>query len=635
MKNHPLFRLHPLLAAVIIAVSVFALLFALYGLNRWISQGEVMGRVEVGGTYLGGLPAEEALASLVGLEEALLDRPAFFTIDNAPVMLSPRETGLDLDEGYLLDRVMAVGREGNVSYQFLWWLSHIFKTEGVPVAASTDPEAISDVFDAWDAEVIAQPVSLGAVVLEEGVPTPVYPRSGMGLDRAMATAIVEESLLAEEPEREALPTTVLVPKLTDADIDAAVIEAQALLASPISLIYQDGRVEFSPEQLIAAYVATTVAEGSPQIVHSFDPEVIDTYLDPIRADYEAEPVDARFAIDGDRISIVPGSKGTRIDEAEAAQKLLQAGRSSARIGVLPLIEDADPDTTTEELEALGIEHLVSSFTTYHSCCEDRVVNIQKMADTIDMAIVRSGQQFSINEYVGQRTEEKGYLPAGTIIAGELVDTVGGGVSQFATTLYNAVYWGGYEDVEHKPHSYYFSRYPEGIEGTVNWRTPDLIFRNNTSKAILIDTQHTDSSITVRIFGDNDGRTVKGEQRSGSTNVGAVSRGGPDALHIASTVSERFAVQPPPPPRYVVNPAFPVDKVVTKQTEREGWSVNVTRRILRGGTELVSEQTWTATYIPQGLIYEVHPCKVPGQEHTCPTTTTLGSTTTTSESPTTS
>jgi hypothetical protein len=256
-----------------------------------------------------------------------------------------------------------------------------------------------------------------------------------------------------------------------------------------------------------------------------------------------------------------------------------------------------------------------------------VLNIQKMADTIDMAIVRSGRQFSINEYVGQRTEEKGYLPAGTIIAGELVDTVGGGVSQFATTLYNAVYWGGYEDVEHKPHSYYFSRYPEGIEATVNWRTPDLVFRNNTSKAILIDTQHTDSSITVRIFGDNDGRTVKGERRSGNTSVGAVSRGGPDALHIDSTVSERFAVQPPPPPSYVANPAFPVDKVVTKQTEREGWSVTVTRRILRGGTELVSEQTWTATYIPQGLIYEVHPCKVPGQEPTCPTTTTLGSTTT--------
>jgi vancomycin resistance protein YoaR len=419
-----------------------------------------------------------------------------------------------------------------------------------------------------------------------------------------------------------LPTVVLVPQLTDADIDAAVAEAVELLDGPIALVYEDSRVIFTSQQLAEAYVATTIADGSPQIVHSFDPAVVDRYLSPVRADYEAAPVDARFEIEGDAIELIPGSKGTRIDEEEAALKLLQAGQTSGRIGVLPLVEDADPDITTEELEALGIKHLVSQFTTYHSCCEDRVVNIQLMADTVDMAIIPTGAEFSLNGFVGQRTPEKGYLPAGTIIAGELVDTVGGGVSQFATTTYNAVYWGGYQDVEHKPHSYYFSRYPEGIEATVNWRTPDLVFRNDSPHAILIDTTHTGSSITVRIFGDNDGRTVKGEQASGRTSVTVTSAGGPNAIHVESSVSERFAVKPPPPPQYLTNPAFPVDQVSTLQSDREGWSVTVTRRLLRDGTELVSEQTWTVVYLPQAAIYELHPCRVPGQEGTCPTTTTI-------------
>jgi hypothetical protein len=362
-------------------------------------------------------------------------------------------------------------------------------------------------------------------------------------------------------------------------------------------------------------------------VHSFDPAVIDTYLDPIRAEYEAAPVDARFAINGDNISIVPGSNGTRIDETEAALKLLQAGFTTGRVGALPLVEDADPDVTTEELEALGIVHLVSQFTTYHACCEPRTANIQLMADAVDMAIIPAGNPFSLNGYVGQRTTEKGYLPAPTIIAGELEDTIGGGVSQFATTTYNAVYWGGYEDIEHKPHSYSFRRYPEGIEATINWRIPDLVFRNDTDQAILIDTQYTDDSITVRIFGDNDGRTVKGDHRAGQTNITVVYRGGEDAIHVDSSVSERFAVTSPPADRYEGVPGFGLNQVDQVQEAAEGWTVTVTRRLLRGGAELISERTWTVVYLPQRNIFQVHPCKVPGRESTCPTTTTLPPSTT--------
>jgi vancomycin resistance protein YoaR len=632
MKSHPLFRVHPLLAALMVTGVTLLILFALFGISRWFSRDEVIGRVEVGHVPVGGMTEEQALTALLTLEEELLARPAEFDIDGSQVVLSPPETGLDINEEGLLDHVMELGREGNLPYQFVWWLSHILTTEDVPVDGHTDPAAMTAVLDAWDAEVIAQPVSLGAVILEEGVPTPVYPETGIGLDRPPTIAIVEDALLAEDPQPDPLPTAVIVPQLTAADIDAAVIEAQQLLSDSISLIYEDRSVLFTPEQLTAAYLATTVAEGSPQIVHSFDPVVIDTYLDPVRSEYEAPPVDARFAINGDAISIVPGQKGTRIDETEAAMKLLQAGRSTERIGALPLVEDADPDITTEELEALGITHLVSQFTTFHSCCEDRVVNIQLMADTVDGAIVRSGQTFSLNDFVGPRTTEKGYLPAPTIIAGVLEDTIGGGVSQFATTTYNAIYWAGLQDIEHKPHSYSFLRYPEGIEATINWRTPDLIFRNDTPKAVLIDTTYNDNSITVRVFGDNDGRIIKGEHRAGETTIRVVAGGGPQAIHVASTTSEHFAVTEPPPPKYQGVPGFGLNQVDVVQEEKEGWTVTVTRRLLRNGADLLSEQTWTVVYLPQATIYEVHPCKVPGREHTCPTTTTVPPSTTVSPPP---
>ncbi len=628
MKRDFLFRIHPLLAAVIVVGAILAMLVGLYGLTRWVSRGEVMGRVVAGDAPLGGLIEDEARSELLALEERHLARPARFTIEGRPVTLDPVEAGFDLDEEAILEQAMAIGREGNAVYQFLWWLSHIFRTEEIPLTGSVDDEALTAIFDRWDAEVIANPASLGAVVIGDGIPQPVYPETGVGVDRRASRPLIETGLLAIEPENHELPTQVIVPRLSPEDIDAAVAEAVDLLASPISLVYGGQSVVFTPDQLTEAYVAVTVAEGTPQIVHTFDPAVVDAYLSPIRGDYEDEPVNAEFRIVGDEISIVPGRRGTRIDEGVTAQKLLQAGRTSSRVGVLPVVEAADPAVTTQQLESLGVKHLVSQFTTHYACCQDRVVNIQLMADAIDGAIVLPGQEFSINNHVGERTLEKGYLPAGTIVAGQLVDTVGGGVSQFATTMYNAVFWGGYEDVEHRPHSFYFSRYPEGIEATVNWRTPDLVFRNNSQGGILIDTRYTGTSITVRIFGDNDGRTVKGEQVQGRTVIQVVSGGGPDAIHVVGIVSERTSETVPPPPQYQTNPAFPPERVETVQSERAGWSVRVTRQRLRGGVELIGEETWPVTYLPQGAIYEVHPCRVPGQEHTCPTTTTIPTSTTT-------
>ena len=131
-----------------------------------------------------------------------------------------------------------------------------------------------------------------------------------------------------------------------------------------------------------------------------------------------------------------------------------------------------------------------------------------MADAVDGTVVWPGETFSLNEHVGQRTTEKGYVPAPMILRGELVDDVGGGVSQFATTFYNAVFFGCYEDVEHTPHSYYFSRYPEGREATISWTFPDLKFRNDTNAVVVIDTSYTSSSITVSFLGNNGGRTCE-------------------------------------------------------------------------------------------------------------------------------
>ena len=93
-----------------------------------------------------------------------------------------------------------------------------------------------------------------------------------------------------------------------------------------------------------------------------------------------------------------------------------------------------------------------------------------MARELDGWIVLPWETFRLWDVIGPPTAAEGYVPAPILLNGEgyCCDhplNIGGGTSQFGTTLYNAVYWGAYDDIKHKPHSKYISRYPVGVEAT--------------------------------------------------------------------------------------------------------------------------------------------------------------------------
>ncbi|REK20062.1 MAG: hypothetical protein DWQ40_06030 [Actinobacteria bacterium] len=620
MHEYFSFRKSPRTASAILLAGVVLLFVFAYGMTRLASRGEVMGRVEVADTQLGGLDRDTALGTMVQVEDSFTSRTAVFMIEGETVQLPPPEVGLDIDENAIVGTAMDVGRTGNPFGEFWWWLTHIFASHEITLLGSVDPALVDLTLTQWETNVIAEPAIPGGIVLVEGEPTPVYPATGTGILRDHAQTEILRVMLATQPQVGSLITRVIEPALTPEQVDEALIIAQQLLSAPINMIHDGTTLTVDSGELKKAFVANTITNSPARIELGFDPVVIDEFLNPIRSEFELQPVNAEFHIDGDTISIIPGSNGTEIDAEETADRLFDAGMSADREGVLPLVEGAAPDVTTEYLESLNVQHLVSQFTTYYDCCQPRVTNIHQIARDVDMAIVLPGETFSLNEHVGERTEEGGYVPAGTIVAGEIEDTVGGGVSQFTTTMYNAIFWGGYEDVEHKAHSYYFSRYPEGIEATLNWRTPDLKFKNNRDHAVVIDTVFSDTSITVRFFGENDGRTLKGEQSGGKLRIWVDEEGGPEARHVKGTVSERFAITQPGEPRFEPNPEIPPEEPKQTQFESEGWSVRVTRRILVNDVE-VESQEWVVRYAPRFAVFEVHPCMMPDSTETCPTTTT--------------
>ena len=173
---------------------------------------------------------------------------------------------------------------------------------------------------------------------------------------------------------------------------------------------------------------------------------------------------------------------------------------------------------TKWAEGLGIKHQVSSFTTEYPSGQQRVKNIHRGADLLNNTVVEPGQVFSLNQTIGPRTEARGFVTAPVFAEGEFFDDFGGGVSQLATTTYNAAFFAGYQDVTHQPHTIYISRYPPGREATVNYGAIDLQFRDDSPHGILIRTYYSDTSVTVALYGDTEGRTAREENRAETNPV---------------------------------------------------------------------------------------------------------------------
>ena len=181
---------------------------------------------------------------------------------------------------------------------------------------------------------------------------------------------------------------------------------------------------------------------------------------------------------------------------------------------------AKPAFTTAEAKALGIKEpvgtttdwlgqpQVKSFTTYYVPGQPRVTNIHRIADQIRGTIVKPGHTFSVHETVGERTLAKGYVEAPAIANGVEHDEVGGGVSQFATTTFNAAYFAGLPILASQAHSLFIDRYPAGRETTLNWPSIDLRWKNDTGVPILVRTAYTDTSVSVTLYGHNGGRRVQ-------------------------------------------------------------------------------------------------------------------------------
>ena len=257
----------------------------------------------------------------------------------------------------------------------------------------------------------------------------------------------------------------------------------------------------SAEVPVAAIAAglTFTPQDDGELAVAIDPAALQAALGDGLGAFGTPAEDARFEVSGGAVSVVPSVDGTGVDPALLSEQLLGVLTEPAPRTVTAELGPVPAEFTTEAAEALGIREEISSFTTNFTSTASGT-NIRVVAEEVDGALVLPGETFSLNTFTGPRGTAQGYVPANVISGGEITTAVGGGISQFATTMFNAVFFAGLEDVYHKPHSFYISRYPAGREATVYEGAIDLVWTNDTDTGVFIDTNWVPGAITVTFYG---------------------------------------------------------------------------------------------------------------------------------------
>ena len=263
----------------------------------------------------------------------------------------------------------------------------------------------------------------------------------------------------------------------------------------ILLTKQANGRRIGPNALAAALEkAVSVGERTAQI--QFDRlEAEELSIQKVYEDVSGDMKNAGY--DAATGQIIPEQMGASFDTA-SAQRALTAAAPGETISIPADIQQ--PEITAEDLKAVLFRDLLGECTTHVSGTAARVSNVKLASAAFDGTVLNSGDVFSYNETVGQRTVEKGYKAAPAYVQGETVDEIGGGVCQPSSTLYYACLLANLEITERYAHRYIPAYITRGMDATVSWGGPDYKFTNNTKYPLKIVAKYENAYLTVQLWG---------------------------------------------------------------------------------------------------------------------------------------
>ncbi|MFF2452052.1 VanW family protein [Isoptericola sp. NPDC058082] len=462
-------------------------LAGLYAGAQWAVAGTVPKGTSVAGVEIGGMDAGPAVAALDdGLGERA-EEPIDVRAGEASSTIDPAAAGLAFDAQATVDGLTGF----SLSPAHLW--EHLVGGDAVPPVVDVSRPTLTEAVSGLEESLKVEPVD-GTVGFKgaKATATDAVEGSSVLVDDAVA-AVADAWLVTSGPVD--LPTEVVEPAVTQAETDAALEQAQQVVSGPVTVDVGEQSAELAPKALAGA---TSFKNTDGELKARFDGKKLVSDVVDDTDDLLTEPDDAHFVFSGGKPVVEGGEQGTTLDPDDTASAVGKAALSDDRKTQLKLVE-REPERTKEALEDMGVKEVVSSFSTPLTSEPIRTRNLERGAQIITGTLVAPGETFSLLDTLSPIDESNGFVAAGVVSNGVHTDAVGGGLSQMATTTYNAGFLAGYDDAGHQPHSYWFSRYPAGREATIYVGAIDMEFTNDTPYGAVMQSWVSGGELHVQIW----------------------------------------------------------------------------------------------------------------------------------------
>lgn len=462
----------------------------------WAASGQTLPpNTVIQGVRVGGLAAPDAEAKLRSELETRAAAPLTLKVGDQAMAKPPAELGLAVD--YAASVASAGGER---SWNPVDIVRNLTGGAAVPAVVQRSDAAASAALGELADRVDADPVD-ATLTFDGTTPKVTDAVAGRTLDRpATFEAAAKAYLTASEVDG---VTTTAEPAVTTAEAqDALEKVAKPAVSGPITITAEGKTFQVTPA-MVAGALTFVPTDGA--LKPTVDAEKLLELARPaLQGLGFTEAKDARFTFTGGKPTVVPAVDGRGVAAADLAKAVEGALTKTAdRTGTVPVAAQT-ATFTTQDAQNAGVKEITGEFTTTFPATAYRVNNIGKSAGLVNGVFLKPGEEFSMNKVLGPRTLARGWMAGGAIDGGKVVERMGGGISQTTTTTFNAIFFAGLEDIYHKPHSLYFSRYPVGREATLDWVMVDMKFRNDSPHGVVLQAWTTGKvgqtgSVTVRVW----------------------------------------------------------------------------------------------------------------------------------------
>lgn len=220
-------------------------------------------------------------------------------------------------------------------------------------------------------------------------------------------------------------------------------------------------------------------------------------IDEVYAKVHKEPVDASYK-EGATFEVINEVNGLDFDKEEA--KSLYIALKPGETAKVDL-KVTEPKIKVADLGDVLFKTLIATYTSkYDTSDKNRVTNLEVAANRCNNTVLYPGDEFSYNKALGHRTTANGYKMGNSFSGGKVVQTIGGGICQVSSTLYNAVLRADLTITDRTAHGMYVQYVPQSTDATVVDNAIDFKFRNDRKYPVKIVTTCENGVMTASIYG---------------------------------------------------------------------------------------------------------------------------------------